>query len=269
MTKPDSIKRNVSRHYAGLALNAQRTLDADGIAMISMANEAACCDDSCCVPQGLSEEGRTLVKGLYAENEVAGLPSGVLEAVAGCGNPTAIAEIRPGETVLDLGSGGGIDCFLAAKQVGPSGKVIGVDMTVEMVELARRNAFDLGVENVVFKLGEIEDLPVADASVDVVISNCVVNLSPNKSAVFSEVARVLKPGGRFRVSDIVWTGERPGDAATFESWAGCIAGALEVGEFLSALERSGLMRARTDSVRFLDQERGLASALISADKPIV
>jgi SAM-dependent methyltransferase len=254
------IKESVTRHYAATALRAS-SVAVDEV--IPLADVGA---DACCTPSDLSEEERSFVKGLYAQSEVAGLPAGALDAAAGCGNPTAIAELRPGEVVLDLGSGGGIDCFLAAKQVGAAGRVIGVDMTPEMVELARRNAADLGAGNVEFKLGEIEKLPMADASVDVVISNCVINLSTDKPAVFAEVERVLKPGGRFRVSDIVWTVQRPADAETAEDWAGCIAGAMELPAFLAGLSAAGLASARADSVRSLDESRGLASALISAEK---
>jgi SAM-dependent methyltransferase len=262
MADREQIKQMVTEHYAARALRAGGVAAADVIPL-----EAAGGEDACCTPEGLTDEERSFVKGLYAQSEVAGLPPAALEAAAGCGNPTAIAELRQGEVVLDLGAGGGIDCFLAAKQVGPDGRVIGVDMTSEMVELARRNATEVGATNVEFKLGEIEKLPLADASVDVVISNCVVNLSTDKPAVFAEVARVLKPSGRFRISDIVWTELRPADAETTEDWAGCIAGAMELPAFLAGLRAAGLISARTDAVRFLDESRGLASALISAEKP--
>ena len=262
MANPEQIKQTVTEHYASRALRAGAAAAADVIPLQAVGGE-----DACCVSEGLTDEERSFVKGLYAQSEVVGLPPAALEAAAGCGNPTAIAELREGEVVLDLGSGGGIDCFLAAKQVGPRGSVIGVDMTPEMVELARRNAQEVGAANVEFKLGEIEKLPLPDSSVDVVISNCVVNLSTDKPAVFAEVARVLKPGGRFRISDIVWTGQRPADAETAEDWAGCIAGALELTAFLAGLRAAGLTAARTDAVRFLDESRGLASALISAEKP--
>jgi SAM-dependent methyltransferase len=258
----DRIRQTVTEHYGARARRAADVTTADVIPL-----DAIGAADACCTPNGLSEQERDFVKGLYTLGEVEGLPEAALEAAAGCGNPTAIAELRPGEVVLDLGSGGGIDCFLAARQVGPQGKVIGVDMTPEMVALARRNALEVGATNVEFKLGEIEKLPLPDGAVDVVISNCVVNLSTDKPAVFAEVARVLKPGGRFRVSDIVWTGTRPADAEATEDWAGCIAGALELREFLGGLTTAGLIAARADAVRFLDESRGLASALISAERP--
>jgi SAM-dependent methyltransferase len=253
------IRNVVIDHYGSRARRAA------GEDMIPV--EAVGGDESCCVPEPMTDAERTLIRGLYSHDEVAGLPQAALEAAAGCGNPMAIAELRAGEVVLDLGSGGGIDCFLAAKQVGPAGRVIGVDVTPDMVELARKNAADVGATNVEFKLGEIEALPLENASVDAVISNCVINLSTEKDAVFAEVARVLKSGGRFRVSDIVWTKDRPDDAATAEDWAGCIAGALPLQAFLDGLTHAGLSHARADSVRFLDEERGLASALISAEKP--
>jgi SAM-dependent methyltransferase len=285
-TNPQQIRQTVAEHYGSLARRAAGLQDAavtthaccgddccapanqeETIPLTASTSAAVCCDDACCVSEPMTDEERSLIKGLYTHDEVAGLPQAALDAAAGCGNPMAIAELRAGEVVLDLGSGGGIDCFLAAKQVGPAGKVIGVDMTPDMVGLARKNAADVGATNVEFRLGEIEVLPVKDASVDVIISNCVINLSVDKAAVFAEVARVLKPGGRFRVSDIVWTRTRPKDAETAEDWAGCIAGALELDEFFAGLQSAGLINTRADAVRFLDENRGLASALLSAEKP--
>jgi SAM-dependent methyltransferase len=223
----DDIRAAITERYGARAERATR--DAGLIPLEPVG--AACCGDDCCTPGDLTDEERALIRGLYDEAEVAGLPEGAIEAAAGCGNPTAIAEIRPGETVLDLGSGGGIDCFLAAKQTGPAGRVIGVDMTSRMIDLARRNAEELGVSNVQFKLGEIEDLPVADASVDVIISNCVINLSTDKDATLREAFRVLKPGGRLRISDMVWREARPAGADSVEEWAGCIAGAVPLPAF--------------------------------------
>lgn len=260
----EEIKRAVSERYAGRARRAAQASEVIPLEVVGATGEA-CGDEACCAPAAPSDQEVSFVKGLYEQTEVEGLPAGALEAAAGCGNPTAIAELRPGETVLDLGSGGGIDCFLAAKQVGPGGRVIGVDMTPDMVNLARENARKVGAANVVFKLGEIEDLPVGDASVDVIISNCVINLSPDKEQVFREAFRVLRPGGRLRVSDMVWLGERPADAQGAESWAGCIAGALPLEEYLGAIGRAGFVGARAEP-KLLDPERTLASALVFAEK---
>ena len=158
----------------------------------------------------------------------------------GCGNPVALASLRPGETVLDLGSGGGIDCFLAARKVGPEGRVIGVDMTAEMIHLARENAQKSGLKNVEFRLGEIENLPLEDGSVDAVISNCVINLSTDKERVFREIYRVLKPGGRMMVSDIVLDGELPAKVKdSVAAYTGCIGGALKRDDYLAAIVKAG------------------------------
>ena len=259
----EQIKRTVAERYGA---RARRAAAADTIPIQAIAASGdACCDDNCCAPAAPSAAEVSFVQGLYAQKDVEGLPAGALEAAAGCGNPTAIAELRPGERVLDLGSGGGIDCFLAAKQVGPGGSVIGVDMTPDMVNLARENAGRVGATNVAFKLGEIEDLPLTDASVDVIISNCVINLSPDKARVFSEAFRVLAPGGRLRVSDMVWDGERPADAEGAESWAGCVAGALPLEDYLGLIREAGFVGARAETRR-VDLTKTLASALVFAEK---
>src|ERR1700723_1565536 len=173
---------------------------------------------------------------LYAAGEVAELPKEVVAASLGCGNPTALAQLNTGETVLDLGSGGGIDVLLSAKRVGPTGKAYGLDMTDEMLALARENQRKAGVENVEFLKGEIESIPLPDNSVDVVISNCVINLSADKDKVFREALRVLKPGGRFAVSDVVVRGDVPAEVKrSMELWVGCIAGALEENEYIRML----------------------------------
>ena len=175
----------------------------------------------------------------YSAEELSALPEGA-DSSLGCGNPQAIATLCPGETVLDLGSGGGIDCFLAARQVGETGKVIGVDMTPEMIERARENATKAGVENVEFRLGEMEHLPVANETVDVILSNCVINLSPNKRAVFGEAFRVLKPGGRLAVSDIVATAQLPDEVRNdVKLHVGCVAGAATIDEIRSILSGAG------------------------------
>jgi len=195
---------------------------------------------SCCGPAEAAVENTGAAARFYTAGELAGLPDSVTDVSLGCGNPTAIAELRPGEVVLDLGSGGGIDCLLAARKVGPKGQVIGLDVTPEMVKLARRNARKVGATNVEFRYGEIEDIPLPDESVDVIISNCVINLSPDKDAVFGEAYRVLQPGGRMTISDIVVYGEIPRsirDSVT--AWASCIAGALDESDYLSKIRAAG------------------------------
>ena len=181
-----------------------------------------------------------ITSNLYDGSQTSQIPEAALMASLGCGNPTALAELKPGETVLDLGSGGGIDVLLSAKRVGPSGKAYGLDMTDEMLALARENQRKAGVENVEFLKGEIENIPLPDNSVDVIISNCVINLSADKDRVLQEAFRVLKPGGRFAVSDIVVRGEVPADIRrSVELWVGCMAGALEENEYLAKLARAG------------------------------
>jgi len=215
----------------------------------------------------------TDVKGSYAQKigykdeELKDLPDTVLSTVAGCGNPTALADLKEGETVLDLGSGGGIDAFLAAKKVGAAGKVIGVDMTEDMIKLANENKKKMNTKNVEFRLSEIEDLTVEDNSVDVIISNCVINLSPNKDKVFKEVFRVLKPGGRMLVSDIVTQGELPDEIRKDpEMWAGCIAGALEEEEYLQKISNAGFRNIHLVSKQDF---MGLASSIkVKANKPL-
>lgn len=206
-------------------------------------NAAACCGPafSCCDP---------ITTNLYDEAEKSGLPASAVLASLGCGNPTALIELKPGETVLDLGSGGGIDVLLSAKRVGPTGKAYGLDMTDEMLALARENQRQAGVENVEFLKGEIEHIPLADASVDVVISNCVINLSADKDRVLREAFRVLKPGGRFAVSDVVARGEVPAEVRqSMELWAGCIAGALEETDYAAKLAKAGFASISVEPTR--------------------
>lgn len=201
----------------------------------SIASQRSCCSTSCCAGD-LLEQAESMG---YSIEELTSIPA---EAVMGlgCGNPTALAELQEGETVVDLGSGGGIDAFLAAQRVGERGRVIGVDMTPEMIERARENARRANYKNVEFRLGEIENLPIEDDSVDVIISNCVINLSPDKLATFQEAYRVLRPNGRILISDLVAEGELPEDVRrSFAAWAGCIAGALEKQEYLDTIKRVG------------------------------
>jgi SAM-dependent methyltransferase len=201
---------------------------------------------SCCAPGDPAAE--SLAAALYGATELADLPETVTGASLGCGNPIALANLKPGETVLDLGSGGGIDCFLAAKAVGPTGRVIGVDMTSSMLALARQNQAKLRLTNVEFRQGEIENLPVESDTIDVIISNCVINLSPDKDAVFREAYRVLKPGGRFTVSDMVTEGEFPERLQqNVNAWAGCITGALDQQVYLAKLRAAGFGAIEVES----------------------
>ncbi|HYM15220.1 MAG TPA: arsenite methyltransferase [Dehalococcoidia bacterium] len=212
---------------------------------------------SCCGPSAREK--------LYVVDEVADLPETV--ASYGCGNPTAIAGLRDGEVVVDLGSGPGLDCFLAAKQVGAAGRVIGLDMTPDMLALANANRDKLGANNVEFRRGEMEAMPIDDATADVIISNCVINLSPDKDAVFRESFRVLKPGGRFHVSDVVLQRElSPAEKDDLALWAGCASGALLEGDYLARLSAAGFTQLSVDS-RAAVGERPWYSATISAHKP--
>ena len=195
---------------------------------------------SCCGSASSRGQADPITSNLYGCGETAELPAEAVAASLGCGNPTALAELRPGETVLDLGSGGGIDVLLSAKRVGPAGKAYGLDMTDEMLALARENQRKAGVANVEFLKGEIEQIPLPDDSVDVIISNCVINLSADKDRVLAEAFRVLRPGGRFAVSDIVVRGEVPAAIRrSVELWIGCVAGALEEREYREKLAKAG------------------------------
>src|SRR3954469_14757774 len=221
----DAIRDAVRERYAAAA----RAVTADPAA------EVGCCSAGSCAPAALEVDER-FGAGRYAEGETAGLPAAAVAASLGCGNPMAVADLRPGERVLDLGSGGGIDVLPPPRRVGPAGFAYGVDMTEEMLALARANAARAGATNVEFRRGEIEALPFADGSVDVVISNCVVNLSPDKPAVLAEAFRVLTAGGRFGISDVVAEDSlTPPQRAERGSHVGCIAGALSVTEYLDGL----------------------------------
>jgi len=199
---------------------------------IASSQSASCCGDSC----GCSSAT------LYDSQLLEGLPTDVTGLSLGCGDPVTIAGLKPGETVLDLGSGGGIDCFLAARQVGETGYVIGVDMTPEMLMKANANKVKMGVHNVEFRRGQIESLPVTDNTVDVIMSNCVINLSPDKQAVFKEAFRVLKPGGRVSVSDIVTEGEFSAEQrADAASWAACVSGAVDVNQYTGFMRSAGFV----------------------------
>jgi len=209
---------------------------------------------------------------IYDVHDLAGLPKEAIGASAGSGNPTALANLQSGETVLDLGSGGGIDCFLAARNVGETGMVYGLDMTPDMVELARRNVDRLGVKNVEFLLGEIEEVPLPDNSVDVVLSNCVICLSPDKDAVFSQAFRVLRPGGRLHVSDVVSRQEIPDLLREDkEAWASCVTGADSHSAYLDRLSRAGFVDVQLVEERVLIKEQYKSieffSARVTAYKP--
>ena len=216
--------------------------------------ETSCCATSCC--GGKTE--RAAEKIGYSADDLAGLPENLAESSFGCGNPLAFAEVKPGQTVLDLGSGAGLDLLVAAKAVGPEGRVIGVDMTDEMIAVARRNIAAAGVDNVEVRKGIIEQLPVEDSSVDWVISNCVINLSPEKDRVFSEIARVLKPGGTMQVSDIVAEEMPPELRERVDLFTSCIAGAIPEGEYLAGIERAGLTDVRVTAKMPYTEEALLA-----------
>jgi arsenite methyltransferase len=250
----EGLREEVRRRYAEAALAA-------GSGGCGCTEEGGCCGNVSC-------DGGEAAFGdvLYSAEERKALPEAATLASLGCGNPTAVAELREGETVLDLGSGGGIDVILSAQRVGPSGMAFGVDMTEEMLALARRNAEQAGTRNAIFLRGVIEDVPLPAGSVDVVISNCVINLSVDKPAVFAELARVLRPGGRIGISDIV-ADDRLTQAERAErgSYVGCIAGALSRGEYEAALEAAGFEQV---SVVFTHEVAdGMHGAIVKAIKP--
>lgn len=268
--RAEQVREHVRRRYAEIARSG-----------------TSCCDSSCCGPADAAFAGstasaadaaaRTLAVG-YSAAELEAVPEGAVTGL-GCGNPVALAELRPGEVVLDLGSGAGMDALLAAREVGKRGRVIGVDMTPEMIALARRNVATVGLDYVEFRLGDIEQLPVDDASVDVIMSNCVINLAPDKAAVFREAFRVLAPGGRLAISDMVATGDVP--AAIVEdptAYTGCIAGAAPVGELERMIAEAGFeqvkVTVKADSHDLVEEwspgsgaANVVASALIEGIKP--
>ncbi len=251
-----NLKNIVKEKYGQTALNVMH------------GSQASCgCGCGCGPDAGLKTGQEDPISAhLYGETQAAELPQEALLASLGCGNPTALAELRPGEVVLDLGSGGGIDVLLSARRVGPTGKAYGLDMTDEMLALAEENKRKAGLANVEFLKGEIENIPLPDNSVDVIISNCVINLSADKDRVLREAFRVLKPGGRLAVSDIVTRGEIPADLRrNVELWVGCIAGALDQEEYLAKLRGAGFREAsieptrvyRIDEAREFLSEKGL------------
>jgi arsenite methyltransferase len=251
MLEQDQIHDEVRARYAQAALAAGgRRTDSDAQA-------------SCCLPDGSAVFGELL----YDAVDRADLPEAAILASLGCGNPTAVAELRPGERVLDLGSGGGIDVILSARRVGPTGRAFGLDMTDEMLELAVRNATDAGVDNVEFVRGTIEAIPLPASTIDVVISNCVINLAADKAAVFREIARVLRPGGRVGVSDVVADDTlTPEQRAERGSYSGCIAGALSFAEYRAGLTAAGLTDVDIAPTHAVAD--GLFGAIVKAKKPL-
>jgi SAM-dependent methyltransferase len=270
-TNSEEIKKLVRERYGARA----KAVDARSKAFIQLTpvspvGDAACCgpdNPGCCGPKDLD---RALA--IYTEGQVSGLPAESVAASAGCGNPTALAGLQPGERVLDLGSGGGIDCFLAAQQVGETGHVIGLDMTPDMLDLARKNQAKLGLTNVEFVQGEMEKMPLPDSSVDVIISNCVVCLSPDKDAVFGESYRVLAPGGRIHLSDVMALSPLGPALTDPEAWASCIAGAEDRDVYLGRLRKAGFaeIQLTEERVRFDEEGRAplnVASVKVVARKP--
>jgi SAM-dependent methyltransferase len=257
VTTEQDTRDHVRERYAAAAV---KVLDGTG--------SGACCGStataSCCGPAAAeAEEG--FGSELYSEAERSELPGAAIDASLGCGNPLMVADLHPGETVLDLGSGGGIDVLLSARRIGPTGKVYGLDMTDEMLELARRNATEAGATNVEFLRGHIEDIPLPGGSVDVVISNCVINLSTDKPAVFASTHRVLKPGGRLGVSDVVAENHLTAEErAERGSWVGCVAGALSVAEYQQGLTDAGFVDVEITPTH--EVADGMHSAIIRARK---
>jgi arsenite methyltransferase len=258
VSESTEVREAVRQHYALAALRVLQPTDvADAAACRGStttrveSTQASCCGGSC----GCGSNANPVTGNLYAQSDVAVLPSGAVAASLGCGNPTALIDLRPGEVVLDLGSGGGIDVLLSARRVGPTGKAYGLDMTDEMLALARRNVAEAGVRNVEFLKGQIEEIPLPDSSVDVVISNCVINLSTDKRRVLREAFRVLKPGGRFAVSDVVVDGPVPSELRRqVELWVGCIAGAMDRSDYQEGLRDAGFDDVSIEPTRFYAAE---------------
>jgi arsenite methyltransferase len=255
----ESIREVVKEKYGQAALRAR-------------SGATSCCGPSnaCCGPDPITSD-------LYGHDELASVPTGAANASLGCGNPTALAELHPGEVVLDLGSGGGIDVLLSARRVGPTGKTYGLDMTDEMLALARENQAKTALTNVEFLKGEIERIPLPDNSVDVIISNCVINLSADKQQVLREAFRVLKPGGRFAVSDVVVRGDVPPVIRrSVELWVGCVAGAMAEQEYVEKLARAGFIEIGIEPWRVYETaeiapqaDGSFMSAFIRARKPLL
>ena len=259
----EQVREAVRQRYAAAATRVAHEHTFAESALLPMVDTGACCSTGADASCGCGTEAQTrsvVTSDLYAVDEVADLPSAAMLASLGCGNPTALAELKPGETVLDLGSGGGIDVLLSARRVGPSGFVYGLDMTDEMLAIAEQNRREAGVQNVRFLKGHIEAIPLPDSSVDVLISNCVINLSADKPRVLLEAFRVLKPGGRFAVSDVVVQGQVPAELRkSMELWAGCIAGALEEDTYRHLLSEAGFGEIGVEVTRVYDAQDLAAS----------
>ncbi len=269
----ESVREQVRSRYAAAARSVSGTQAGccdpapSGDSLLATIESNSCCaaDSSCCGSTG--EQPDPFGASLYDVTDRQALPGAAVAASLGCGNPLAVAELRAGETVLDLGSGGGIDVLLSARRVGPEGRAYGLDMTDEMLELARRNASEAGVSNVEFLKGQIEAVPLPDAVVDVVISNCVINLSTDKPAVFAETFRVLRPGGRLGVSDVVAEDHlTAADRAERGEWVGCVAGALTISEYRAGLRDAGF--TDIDIAPTSQVADGMHSAIIKAVKPV-
>lgn len=246
MTDGESIREAVRRRYA----QAARGVAVEGQQGCCGAGSSPAESETCCKP-----ERDVITRDLYGEVELGEVPDAARLASLGCGNPTALAELRAGEVVLDLGSGGGIDVLLSARRVGPGGRVYGLDMTEEMLELARRNQREAGIDNVEFLEGTLEDIPLPDVSVDVIISNCVINLSTDKERVLREAYRVLRPGGRFAVADVMFQGSVPeAIRRSIEAWSGCLAGALHEEEYRRGLEAAGFEEVELEVTRVHEGE---------------
>jgi len=266
MTSTDDVREEVRARYAraAAAVRDGRTNTQLNDAL-QVVDDGGCCDSSCCGGAAGTVDD-SFGAGLYDADEQAELPAEAVAASLGCGNPTAVAALRPGERVLDLGSGGGIDVLLSARRVGETGFAYGVDMTDEMLDLARANAVKAGAANVEFLKGTIEDVPLADGSVDVVISNCVINLSVDKPRVLAEIHRVLTPGGRIGISDVVAEDHLTADdRAERGSYVGCIAGALSRGEYLDGLAAAGFVDAEVEFTH--EAAPGMHGAIVRATKP--
>ena len=251
------IKEVVKERYGNLAREA------------SAGEATSCCDDGCCG----AEAELDVIMPLYTGTDTEGLPIEAIAASAGCGNPTALASLSPGETVVDFGSGGGIDCFLAAREGGESGRVIGIDMTQDMVNLANSNARKLGLSNAEFRLAEIDNTTLDNDTADIIISNCVINLAPDKDSVFQEAFRILKPGGRMMISDMVLVDDIPNEEAEdTANWFECLAGEEMKGVYLGRMETAGFVDVQVASETALDSNEGWRAAVrsmnIQASKPV-